>query len=350
MEQALTNFTVGLDRLPFAQGYGQIILRIVASRRSDDRDIRGCETILLGNNSAEYTLSELIERVCGDADAVNKGGIVRILQLEGFRDMEYLPENLDRLFPSVVNIHIVNCPLFSSLSTAVARRHLTHLCCRDCPSLTSLASLSSLPIDSQLQTLSFHGCGLAVTKDDDWGAGMEALARTRRNDRGYLSISITGCEALTHIPSSIGKLKDTIKESISIYLKQNINLAHLPYEIGNITNLKIIGLDNCPKISHLPWTLSRLDAGVSIDLSNMWGLLSNMRLTKAAKAFGPPFFTIEPTARYFVYARKKFYHGLFWLVVYFGRARKRAIERLYAPGGTRYEESRERFEEAIRVW
>jgi len=263
--------------------------------------------------------------------------------------MESLPENLDRLFPNVVSIHVVDCPQFSSLSTAVAMRHLTHLCCRDCTSLTSLASLSSLPIDSQLQTLSFHGCALAVTKDDDWGPGMEALARTGRNDRGYLSISITGCETLSCLPSSVGRLKDTTKDRVLIYLKGNINLAYLPYELGNVTNLKILGLDNCPKISKLPWTLSRLD-GISIDLSNMWGLISNMRLTKAAKAFGPPFFTITPTIHFFTYSRRKFYRGLFCLVVLLGRARRRAIERLYAPGGARYEESRERFEEAIRIW
>eukprot|EP00579_Thalassiosira_antarctica_P000076 CAMPEP_0201868050 /NCGR_PEP_ID=MMETSP0902-20130614/2093_1 /ASSEMBLY_ACC=CAM_ASM_000551 /TAXON_ID=420261 /ORGANISM="Thalassiosira antarctica, Strain CCMP982" /LENGTH=356 /DNA_ID=CAMNT_0048393339 /DNA_START=214 /DNA_END=1281 /DNA_ORIENTATION=- len=356
MEQAQTSLMMGLDHLPTQRTHHERpMLRLIASRRTVGSHMRGCETILLGNamDGNEDSLGELIQRVCDGDDAfetINNAGIVCILQLEGFCKMQSLPDNLDRLFPNVINIHVVNCPKFSSLSTAVAIRHLTHISCTECTSLTSMTSLSTMPIDSQLETLSFNGCGLTVTRDDDWGPGMEALARAGRTTQGFLSISISGCESLTRLPSSIGKLKDTIRDRVLIYLRRNINLSHIPHELGDVTNLKTLGIENCPKISQLPWTLSRLNASTCIDLSNTWGLISNMGMTKTAKAFGPPFLTIDPTIPYFSNTRKKFYHGLFWLIVHFGRARKRAIERLYAPGGTRYEESRERFEEAILVW
>ena len=127
-------------------------------------------------------------------------------------------------------------------------------------------------------------------------------------------------------------------------------MCHLPHELGDIPQLSILGIENCPKITHLPWTISRLPENLCIDLSNMNELLKNMGLAKEAKLFGPPFFTVCPREVYFLDKRTKFYNGLFWLAVHFGRARKRAIDRLYAPGGIRYEQTKQSFQSAMNSW
>ena len=90
-----------------------------------------------------------------------------------------------------------------------------------------------------------------------------------------------------------------------IYLRRNVNLKLFPHVLGDILQLKTIGIENCPKISQLSWSLSKLDGTASIDLSKMEGLITNVGkyvrgLASTARAF-PPFFTIsqEELAPYF---------------------------------------------------
>jgi Leucine-rich repeat (LRR) protein len=299
-------------------------------------------------NDVSESLHDLIDMACDYADAIDNAGIVQILQVVNFT-MVSLPSNLHRLFPNVESIRVVNCPRFSSLSTAVTQfRHLTQLSCDGCESLSSLVSLSSLPVESQLKTLAFYRCGLRVTSEDDWAPGMEGLARGRGQDisgvTDNLHILIEGCDSLDSIPPSIGILSETAKDTVILYLKGNKNLRHLPYVLGEIPKLNSLVIDDCPRITRLPWSLSR----TGIELSRMDKLISSLGLTNEARGY-EPYFTIHPGMLdpYFSVYRKRLCRGLFKLVMLVGRSRKRAIDRLCSPGGIWYERSRESFLSAV---
>jgi len=163
----------------------KFMLRIVVAECKEGFPIRrcqrDCQTLILSHvNDSSNSFSELIEMACDDADAIKNAGVIQILQVSNY-SMATLPNNLHRLFPNVNSAQIVNCPRFSSLSTAVSQfGNLTRLSCEGCESLTSLKTLSALPIESHLQAIVFCRCGLRVTSDDDWAPGMEALARLGR--------------------------------------------------------------------------------------------------------------------------------------------------------------------------
>jgi hypothetical protein len=93
----------------------------------------------------------------------------------------------------------------------------------------------------------------------------------------------------------------------------------------------------------LPWSLSK----TAIDLSNMGALITSLGMTRQANLFAP-FFTIDPGMLdpYFKVYRRKFCRGLFLLTVLVGQ-RMRAVDRLYSPGGTLYERSRQSFLSAV---
>ena len=329
----------------------QFMLRIVVAECQQGFPIRRCQrecqTLFLSHvNDSSDSFSELIEMACDDADAIKNAGVIQILQVENY-SMETLPNNLHRLFPNVKSVQIVNCPRFLSLSTAVSQfGKLKWLSCEGCESLASLKTLSSLPIESHLQAIVFCRCGLRVTSDDDWAPGMEALARLGTNtsisEEGgdYIHITISSCDSLDRIPASIGKLSETAKDMVLLYLKRNNNLVHLPHVLGEIPKLNTLVIESCPKITRLPWSLSR----TAIDLSNMCALISSLGLTSQSNDFAP-FFTIDPGTLdpYFKVYRRRFCRGLFRLAVLVGRARKRAIHRLCVPGGTWYERSRQSF-------
>ena len=339
----------------------KFMLRIVVAECKEGFPIRrcqrDCQTLILSHvNDSSNSFSELIEMACDDADAIKNAGVIQILQVSNY-SMATLPNNLHRLFPNVNSAQIVNCPRFSSLSTAVSQfGNLTRLSCEGCESLTSLKTLSALPIESHLQAIVFCRCGLRVTSDDDWAPGMEALARLGRRchchqvhqtntsiseERSdYIHITISSCDSLDRIPASIGKLSKTKKDMVLLYLKRNNNLRHLPHILGEIPKLNTLVIDSCPKLTRLPWSLSR----TAIDLSNMGELISSLGLISQSNLFAP-FFTIDPGTLdpYFKVYRRKFCRGLFRLAVLVGRARKRAIHRLCVPGGKWYERSRQSF-------
>lgn len=310
-----------------------------------------CHTVFLSSHvtDASETFHDLIDATCDYADAINNAGIVQVLEVVNFT-MVSLPNNLHRLFPNVKLVRIVNCPRLSSLSAVVNQFvHLTHLSCVGCESLSSLASLLTLPVESHLKTLEFCRCGLRVTSEDDWKPGMEGLARMGRGPEIHgvadtMHLLIKGCDSLDCIPPSIGILSDTAKDLVVLYLKGNKNLRHLPHVLGEIPKLNSLVIDNCPRITRLPWSLSR----TGIELSGMGKLISSLGLKNEARGC-EPYFTIQPGAldRYFSAYRKRLCRGLFRLVMLVGRSRKRAIDRLCCPGGLWYERSRESFLAAV---
>ncbi|KAL3811523.1 hypothetical protein ACHAXA_010299 [Cyclostephanos tholiformis] len=307
-----------------------------------------CHTVFLSHrvNDTSESFHDLIDAACEYADAIINAGIVRIVQVVN-SSMSSLPSNLHRLFPDVNSVQIVNCPCFSSLSTAVTQfGQLTHLSCFDCPSLTSLESLSSLTVESQLDSLEFTRCGLRATSEDDWAPGIVGLAGVGSGPRtsgDYINIMIRECDSLDRIPASIGLLSGTTKGLVLLYLKRNMNLRHLPHVLGEIPQLSRLVIDGCTKITRLPWSLS----GNEIELWDMEALVSSLGLAREGRAW--PFFTIEPGMldSYFSIYRKRLCRGFFKLVVLVGRSRRRAIDRLCSPGGMWYERSRESFLSAV---
>ncbi len=240
--------------------------------------------------------------------------------------MATLPNNLHWLF-NVSSVQVMNCPCFLLLSTAVPQfGNSAHFFCKDCESLVSLKSLSTLPIKLHLQAIIFCWCGLCMTSNDDWAPEMEALARLGMN-------TISSCDLLDCIPASIGKLSETTTNMVLLNLKRNNNLVYLPHLLGEIPKLNTLVIDSCPELTRLPWSLSR----IAIDLANMGALISSLGLTSQSNVFAP-FFTIDPRTLdpYFKVYCRKFWRGLFQLAVLVGHARKRAIHWLCVLGGTLY--------------
>ena len=266
-------------------------------------------------------------------------------------DFTELPSNLGRVLPHVKHCYFIRCPKLSSLATTVEQfLGIQLLICRGCSCLTSLSSLEALPLNSSLYNLAFKNCGLRVTADDDWESGLRAIG-TRPGDNRCI-LTIQNCDQLTILPPSIIQLKRLRRASI--ILVSNTKLRRLPSELGDIQNLELMQCNDCPQVKLLPWTLSRIP-NCSISVNNNADLLDGFRqsgievytnVNANANAHDEPYFKgrVRELEPYFKDRRRRFTVGIIKLKIHLHRAGRKAVDRLYRPGGAGFKRSREHFE------
>ena len=255
-------------------------------------------------------------------------------------DFTHLPSNLGRILTDVQHCTFTNCPNLSSLESTVAQfTNLTVLVCRNCPSMTSLSSLKTIHIRSTLYNIAFKNCGIRVTPDDDWKEGLLALGRTEFQ---MCILTIQECHNLTCLPPSIQYLSE---KELTINLLSNDSLWQLPPVLGQMCRLGDISIRKCPRIKNIPWSIGRLPL-CSLSFVSCPGLFKEFYKAgipvKSDKILVSD--NVHDFQLYFQAQRRRFFFQIVLLKIMLRRAAKRAIDRLYRPGGVAYERSKDRFE------
>lgn len=293
---------------------------------------------------------------------------------------------LNRLFPNFHgSLTIANSPYLTSshlddLLTNDFGRNVTHLTFVNCPKLTCLGFLSkALPSQPtlspgggrfsqriHLESLSISNCGLVASstytynhatqnrtqnqKQNDstnhttfldplYHDAMEAWSMTTTSTD--IELSIDNCPGIQCFPMSI---IDHLQDKLSILTLRHLpNLKRLPPEIGQLQRLKLLVIEKTG-ITHLPLEIGRLNydqCHVAILDGSKSHINNNLPIMKSPpKEYRG---SIQAMQRYFTIQRIQICRGWVWLYLLFRRARLRALERLYQPGGRGYKRCRDRF-------
>mmetsp|Transcript_3986 Transcript_3986/g.6576 ORF Transcript_3986/g.6576 Transcript_3986/m.6576 type:complete len:323 (-) Transcript_3986:304-1272(-) len=208
-----------------------------------------------------------------------------------------------------------------------------------------------------LRHLWVRGCNLSNMSRGEWSEVFDALAESSgpmerltlsRNNMSYLHGNIGKLKGLTYL--FVEDNDDSSTNSTNNYNYSNnnnrlkmyddtIKAFELPDELGNLSNLRFVSLCG-NNITRLPKTMGRLPNDCDIRLHR-----GNPHLTY------PP----DPSCRESVRAMRHFFHeermallrGIVLFAPYCERARMRANERLYRPGGRGYLVCKERFERGL---
>lgn len=309
---------------------------------------------------------------------------------------------LNRLFPNFHgSLTISNCAHLTSshLDQFLLYdfgRNVSHLCMEHCPRLTCLGFLAKgrlqptasatatatavRRIRIHLESLSLSHCGLIASSSlsccccccccnnnsttrssTTWDAAMETWSLTTTS----LDIELTICHCPQVQCLPLGILVH-LQDKLSVLdLRHLPLLTRLPAEIGLLQHLKIMSIENTG-IVHLPPEMGRLnsqqclvailDSPISTCTSRMSSGSSCTTTNDKAQDVGvmksPPKCyrgSIQAMQRYFTRQRIQIWKGWVWLFVLFRRARLRALERLYEPGGRGYKYCRDRFQRSVAM-
>lgn len=264
---------------------------------------------------------------------------------------EMLPSNLQvgSVLPNVLWVSLHNCPRLSNLQTIFEQfLSIQKLMCHDCHALTSLSSLSAIMPTTPIRRLYFDCCGLHITKNDDWDAGMRALAQVR--NISDFSLVLRFNSNLETIPSSIAHLKD-LQCPVELRLISNRKLKSIPHCMGDILNLKRLDLVQCPFIETLPFSLGRVseDCMISMDKSNEKRItelkesVKDIEQREWRSRCGYEL-QVKDLDCYFQEKRRTFIRGVLKLRKYLDQAEQRAITRYYSPDGKGFVVAKNEFE------
>eukprot|EP00558_Chaetoceros_sp_UNC1202_P001252 CAMPEP_0197257614 /NCGR_PEP_ID=MMETSP1429-20130617/79359_1 /TAXON_ID=49237 /ORGANISM="Chaetoceros sp., Strain UNC1202" /LENGTH=393 /DNA_ID=CAMNT_0042721507 /DNA_START=11 /DNA_END=1192 /DNA_ORIENTATION=+ len=284
---------------------------------------------------------------------------VQSMHLTNF-EFSDLPDDIGRelkaLFPNLRQFYLNNCFKLSRITNVLQTfSNLEILWVGNCPSLTSLSSLSNIPSSMPLRHLIFNYCGITVTSEDDtdWDAAMRSLAKTR-SEKGTFTLELRHCSKMKAIPSSIQHLSNK-EGAICIDLHRNTGLKKIPLEIGMIKNLKELRMVDSSMISSLPFTLGRVAPSCDLYLNR-----PNMDLRAALTRSNVNFTTvklsglayshakIEACEPYFRQQRRQMIIATAKLQILTRRASIVALENMYRPGGIGYLRVKEEFHSVVQ--
>eukprot|EP00558_Chaetoceros_sp_UNC1202_P009952 CAMPEP_0197240024 /NCGR_PEP_ID=MMETSP1429-20130617/6396_1 /TAXON_ID=49237 /ORGANISM="Chaetoceros sp., Strain UNC1202" /LENGTH=220 /DNA_ID=CAMNT_0042699587 /DNA_START=154 /DNA_END=816 /DNA_ORIENTATION=+ len=201
-----------------------------------------------------------------------------------------------------------------------------------------------MPQESLLVSLQFRKCGLRITADDRWEDGMMALARSAK-ENVCLRFRIESCDFLTRIPSSIKYLND---RKVSISLCSNLNLRMLPVELGEVKRLERLSICNCPVLHNLPRTLSKIPR-CTLRIRQPNGFLSDvLRRCVIPLPLEDYWVAVEISQLEIFFEAmikaEQVISGVIKLLILYNGSQKRAVYRIYRPGGEGFKRSRRNFE------
>ena len=254
----------------------------------------------------------------------------RVRRISKIRFIHYtfqeFPDNIGgATFPQITSCTIANCRNLISVGSIV--RHFARIELLDilsCPGFTSLQSLSDIPNRSNLCMLKIKNCGLVCTNGNDWDEGIEALSRSRYP----LEVVIQECRQLNAIPSSIQYLQNLSSLTLDLLPKLTI----LPPEIGSLTSLTLLTLKNTGLLT-LPPEIGRLKSSCEV-------FIQGSKILYPPKCYRG---SIVAMRKCFAERRVKVLRGFIRLSILLRRARSRAVERLFKPGGDGYKRCRDNF-------
>lgn len=261
--------------------------------------------------------------------------------------------------------------------------NLTSLNLSDCPNIRTLlplASVVSIENDATsaehdddddddasrhrllaLKHLWVRGCNLNTMSNEEWASVFDALAESTgplerltlsRNNMSYLHGNIGKLTSLTYLfvednnnntgggrstTTSNNNNDDDDDDGRSSSSSSN-NGFIIPEEIGTLQQLRFASLCG-NNITRLPRQMAHLNLNCDVYLHR------NPRLRYPPSPYQK---SIQMMRQFFHQERMRLLRGSVLLMPHVTRARWRALERLYRPGGSGYVECKERFEEAVR--
>jgi len=305
-----------------------------------------CITVKTGNEPS--MLASLMGVFCRRVSQLEEQHPVRVragriseICFSHYSFYEFPPDMMDRrgdignggdIFPNVrFCCEIDQCTNLTSLRTIIAQfPNIVLLKVQRCPMLKSIESLSGgCP---NLELLSIQDCGLVCKPEElennnskcSWDSAFEALSR----NRGQFELILRDCKALNTIPPSIQLLRNKL---MVLSLDDLPNLKYLPSEIGALASLSLLRVTNTG-ITSLPPEIGRLDPSCAVFIQG--------EIVCPPKCYRG---SIAAMKKYFTRRRMKVFKGFVLLSILFHRARSRAIERLFRPGGGGYKRCQDRF-------
>jgi hypothetical protein len=195
-----------------------------------------------------------------------------------------------------------------------------------------------------LRHLWVRGCNLLNMSNEEWSQVFSALAEST----GPLERLTLSRNNMTFVHGDIGKLKSLTYlfiednhapvESVAGVDGRGSNGFVLPEEIGQLQSLRFASFCG-NNITRLPKQMAQLNINCDVYVHRN----PNLR-------YPPPPYqrSIKLMRQYFHDERMRLLRGTILFMPHVTRARWRALERLYKPGGSGYFECKGRFEESVR--
>jgi Leucine-rich repeat (LRR) protein len=268
-------------------------------------------------------------------------------------------EILGRAYPNLCHLDIRQNASLTCIDSLVSQLpNLASLNLSDCPNLRTLAPIALDPehgqgrrrLRSRLRHLWVRGCDLSGMTDSEWDGVFEALAASE----GPLERLTLSRNGMTCLHPSVGKLASLVY----LFVEDNCPAAgttrtaitrkaaaaggfSVPDELGDLSSLRFLSLCGNGIIA-LPRTIGRLADDCDLYLHR------NPDLSYPPAHEFPNGRGVVSLRRYFLEERMALLRGAVHLVPHLRRARWRAVERLYRPGGLGFLVCKERFEETER--
>ena len=262
--------------------------------------------------------------------------------------------------PNLSSLNLSDCPNVRTLSPLASV-----LFSEDDATITSAATFSNNENnhrnnESRRRTLALkhlwvRGSDLANMSDHEWTNVFEALAESdgpftrltlSRNNLTYLHPSIGKLTSLTYLFLEDNVVDATCTGSSAIYaddtscnkIANNNSGFIIPEEVGQLQSLRFASFCG-NNITRLPQQMAHLNINCDVYLHRN----PNLR-------YPPPPYqkNIKLMREFFHNERMALLRGTVLLMPHVTRARSRALERLYQPGGLGYFEAKANFEEIAR--
>lgn len=286
----------------------------------------------------------------------------------------HLSESMCILFPSIRHGHVMiySCPYICSIIELLMQfPNIASLDIKSCPMYKSILGTCAVQKSafmsrstsflSNLCLIKIDNCGLAVKDhENEWDDGMQILGKSSSSNgnleasgdniggnnvnRNYrhqseLEIILRNCNELERLPESIHHLNQNLHTLVLQALPQ---FTKLPSSICMLKSLKLLTIVDVT-VTRFPPEIGRLRDDCEVAYINMH---TNTGYSDKQGKIYPPMChrgSIASMRKYFTICRAKAFWGWVRLAILFRKARERANERLFSPGGRGYKRCRDHF-------